>query len=132
MRRLFSTFAHGAPGAGLLVLRAAAAAALLAPGVHLLTGAPAELGVIGSVLCAVDGLLVGLGLWTPLAAGFGTVLALARASGLPAHAAGGLMLAAVTAALALLGPGAWSVDARLFGWKRIEIAPRKSHEPGAD
>jgi hypothetical protein len=130
MRRLFSTFARGAPGAGLLLLRGAAAAALIAPGAHLLTGAPTELGAVGSVLCAVDGLLIGLGLWTPLTAGFGTVLALARAAGLPAH--GELMLPVVTAALALLGPGAWSIDARLFGWKRIEIAPRKGHDSGAD
>jgi hypothetical protein len=26
--------------------------------------------------------------------------------------------------LSLLGPGAWSVDARLFGWRRIDI-----HDP---
>ena len=29
------------------------------------------------------------------------------------------------AALAMLGPGRWSVDARLFGWKRIEASPRR-------
>jgi len=31
------------------------------------------------------------------------------------------MLATLAIALALIGPGAWSVDARLFGWKRIDI-----------
>jgi len=33
-------------------------------------------------------------------------------------------------ALALLGPGAWSIGARRFGWKRIEIPNRtKSDSP---
>jgi hypothetical protein len=32
----------------------------------------------------------------------------------------------IGAGLALLGPGAWSVDARLFGWKRIDVRDRKS------
>jgi hypothetical protein len=37
-----------------------------------------------------------------------------------------IMLGTFGAALALLGPGGWSVDARLFGWKRIDIRDRKN------
>jgi hypothetical protein len=36
------------------------------------------------------------------------------------------MLASVGGALALLGPGGWSIDARLFGWKRVELPDRES------
>jgi len=39
----------------------------------------------------------------------------------PSDAALYTLLAALATALALLGPGAWSVDARLFGWRRVEI-----------
>jgi len=33
-----------------------------------------------------------------------------------------IMLATLGARLAIVGPGAWSIDARLFGRKHIEIA----------
>jgi len=32
-----------------------------------------------------------------------------------------IMLATIGASLALLGPGAWSIDARLYGRRRIDI-----------
>jgi uncharacterized membrane protein YphA (DoxX/SURF4 family) len=35
-----------------------------------------------------------------------------------------ILLGALGIALAMLGPGAWSVDARLFGRKRIQIPLR--------
>ena len=126
MRRLFSTFAHGAPGLGLLLLRAAAAAALIAPAAHMVAGRPTYASLPESVLGAVDGVLVAAGLWTPLSAGFATLLALAEAVGVPGRTCGALMLAAMTTSLALLGPGGWSIDARLFGWKRIEGVPRRT------
>jgi hypothetical protein len=74
---------------------------------------------------AAAGILLILGLCTPIA---GTVVALAELGGLtgaPAEKLVCLLLATSGAALAMLGPGLWSIDARLFGWKRIEPTPRK-------
>ena len=36
------------------------------------------------------------------------------------------LLAAAAAAIVLLGPGAFSIDARLFGWREIIIPPSRS------
>ena len=70
------------------------------------------------------GLLLLVGLWTPIA---GTMLAILGLLHAFLHAANPwtcLLMAILGAALALLGPGVWSVDARLFGWKRIRISGR--------
>jgi uncharacterized membrane protein YphA (DoxX/SURF4 family) len=84
------------------------------------TGPPAVLPALAIAACA-SGLLLVLGLWTPLAA-------LTAAATSAWGAASGshdptieLLLTVVCVALALLGPGAWSIDSRLFGWRRLEI-----------
>jgi uncharacterized membrane protein YphA (DoxX/SURF4 family) len=78
-----------------------------------------------SAFLVVCGILLISGLWTPIAgtlvAGIEVWQGLAR-TGDPLVL---LLMGTVAAALAMLGPGLWSVDARLFGWKRVQVPPRK-------
>jgi putative oxidoreductase len=93
---------------------------------ELLAGAPLG-AVLFQALSVGLGILLLAGLWTPVA---GTLVAADAlwnvfSSG---HPWCWIMLATMGAALALVGPGAWSIDARLFGWKRLEIRDRKSQD----
>ena len=72
-----------------------------------------------NVLVGVLGILLLVGLWTPVAGTLLAVVAPLSAVLHPADPWNCIFLGALGAALALVGPGAWSVDAYLFGWKRI-------------
>ena len=124
MRRLFSNFASGAPGLGLLLLRLAAGIGLAADGVLALRGAPSFGLALLHVLTISIGLLLLVGLWTPIAGTMLAILALLHASLHLDNPWTCVLMGILGAALALLGPGAWSIDARLFGWKRIRIPDR--------
>lgn len=67
------------------------------------------------------GLLASAGLWTPV---IGILVAILEI-GLLVRRVGDpwlhVLLATLAASLSLLGPGAWSVDAHLFGRRRIDI-----------
>ena len=73
---------------------------------------------------AVPGLLLLIGLWTPLAGIAVAAIEISQVS-LSHDRFGPLLTGTIGVALAMLGPGRWSLDARLFGWKRIEPGPRR-------
>jgi putative oxidoreductase len=131
VRRLFSTFAHGPPGVGLLLMRLSAGMAMVVHGVSgLLAGPPLGAGVFEAFSSGL-GILLLAGLWTPVA---GTLVAADALWNVfsTGHPTLWILLATLGAALALIGPGAWSIDARLFGWRRLEIRDRKSRDAPLD
>ena len=120
MQRLFSTFANGWPGFGLLIQRVLVGGLLVHRGVlPLLENSQATIGV-PQVIGSAAGTFLLIGLWTPAA---GTLVPLVEIwiilSGTPEPWISG-MVATLGATLAMIGPGAWSVDAKLFGRKHIE------------
>ena len=119
-------FPDGWPGAGLLILRVAVA-------VHLILGGRPELqGVPYSGRDAVQFVAIGVailllaGLWTPVAGALEAIIEIWIISGQRDDPSIHYLLAALAVSLVMLGPGAWSVDARLFGRKRIDIRRRLS------
>jgi putative oxidoreductase len=106
-------------------LRAVAGMAAMDYGITRLGAGPPIGQVIRAVLGIAAGILLVTGLWTPLSGSLVAVLGLWNvASGQPFDTWANILLATIGASLALVGPGAWSLDARLFGWKRIDVRDR--------
>ena len=128
MQRLFSTFADGWPGTGLLLLRLLTAAALIYFGIFGVLASPPPATVVLQIIGIGAGILLLVGLWTPVV---GTLAAIAKVaialSRFFSHSVDPwipIAEAVLCAALAMVGPGAWSIDARLFGRKHIDFPER--------
>jgi putative oxidoreductase len=128
VQRLFATFPEGWPGTGLLLVRAVAGIPVVQQGIAGLLTEHLHTRAILEVVAACNAGLLLVGLWTPVA---GVLMFLAELSLVLLHSTDPILhstdpwmhvrLGGLGAALAMLGPGAWSLDARLFGRKRIEI-----------
>jgi putative oxidoreductase len=126
LRRLYSTFAGSWPGIGLLLMRLVLGSVLLLGACSNLWNDPPLQTALTSASLTGSGFLLVAGLWTPLA---GTVVVLIEISQIltsDGDPLACLLAATIGGAVAMLGPGRWSVDARLFGWKRVEASPRRS------
>ena len=117
-------FPNGWPGVGLLVLRLAAAVPLIFGGAPELRGVPHSWLYAAQFVAIGVGILLVAGLWTPLAAALQAIIEIwiifSQGWGASIH----YLLAVLALSLVMLGPGAWSVDARLFGRKRLDIRRR--------
>ncbi|MGC4051237.1 MAG: hypothetical protein QM757_17895 [Paludibaculum sp.] len=74
------------------------------------------------MIAAFAGIFLLAGLWTPISAAVTAMLELWIASRSNDGGAEHFLAAAIAAGLTMLGPGAWSVDARLFGRRRISFS----------
>ncbi len=127
LQRLFSTFAEGWPGLGLLLQRIVTSTILLYFGaIHLLqSGSFAP--TLPDLIAAAAGVLLLFGLWTPLAGlaiSGAEVWTFLTSQGNPLIP---LMLASLGITVAMIGPGAWSIDAQLYGRKHIEASSTLSN-----
>ena len=123
VQRLFSMFPPGRPGIGLLLLRISVAATFV-----LIVANRADLFIIHLFIVAtLIALALTIGFLTPYLSFVVCVYALVNLFGASSRLdellLASLMLTAT--ALALLGPGAYSIDARLFGRRVVVVPPRK-------
>ena len=131
MQRLFSTFPDRWPGFGLLLLRLGLSSHLIFIAISDLSAKSSEPIVLTTCLAAaVGGIFLLAGLWTPimgaLVAGDELLIALSLHSLGQEHMSTHICLAVISTSVAMLGPGAWSIDARLYGRRRLYSDRHKS------
>ena len=134
LQRLFSTFPDGWPGFGLLLMRLCLGLILIYLGVaSLLEKTPEPNSVAQNLIAAAPGIFLLVGLWTPVTAALAALDQIWIALSLPSSQRPGewihILLAVQSASVGMLGPGAWSIDARLFGRRRFSNDQTRGRRP---
>jgi hypothetical protein len=119
VQRLFSTFADGWPGVGLLLQRILTAALVIRFGIMDLSGVSNPSAGITQIIAAFAGALFLVGLWTPIVGSLIAALELWLTVTRLVDPWTCITVGTLAATVAMIGPGAWSIDARLFGRKHI-------------
>jgi uncharacterized membrane protein YphA (DoxX/SURF4 family) len=134
VQRLFSTFPNSWPGVGLLLNRLCLGVTLICFGIASLSAKPSEPIIFAQdLLVILGGIFLLAGLWTPV---IGTLVALDEIwIALSLHSPRRedswihIVLAILAVSMTMLGPGAWSIDARLFGRKKFDIDRTRGRRP---
>jgi putative oxidoreductase len=133
LQRLFSTFPDRWPGFGLLLMRLGIGVALVYIGAAgLLVEIAAPVTVAQNVIATAAGIFLLAGLWTPIMGASAALDQLWIALSLPSLQPGDwihIFLAVLSASVAMLGPGIWSIDARLFGRRRFPSLGTRGKRP---
>jgi uncharacterized membrane protein YphA (DoxX/SURF4 family) len=140
--RLYSRFPAGSVGLALLLLRLVAGLGLVLEGAHLLTPAQTSSEPINGLLLAIvlvaSAILLAFGLRTSIAGSAAAICTAGAAlyarhhlnltgSGTDAWLFLFLIVFFLSSCLALLGPGGYSLDARLSGWRTIRLSTGPSN-----
>ena len=126
MQRLYAMFPQGGPGIGLLLLRLAVAAMFALNVTHPFNFSSSALYWAVVSLIVLISILLCIGFLTPVLTVVASVAAVANLFLADQTIEIVYILRILTsAALFLLGPGAYSVDARLFGLRVTVVPPRK-------
>jgi uncharacterized membrane protein YphA (DoxX/SURF4 family) len=145
--RLYSRFPPGSVGLALLLLRLVDALGLIGEGIRVITPAgnslePTSAMLLGLVL-VVSAMMLMLGLRTSLAGGAAAMCTAGAALYANHHLrqfAGEIdawlflfaLVFFLSSALVLLGPGGYSLDARLSGWRMIKLPSGQLSSKDAD
>jgi len=124
LQRLFSMFPNGWPGKGLLILRLFTAVFLIQDGIVALIGLPHREPMALLLVSAAAGIFLLIGLWTPVAGIIAAIIEFVILLSGADHPRSTILLIAVAVSIAMLGPGTWSIDARLFGRQRLDLHQR--------
>ena len=145
--RLYSRFPAGSVGLALLLLRLVDGFGLVAEVMHIFTPAGASLEPTSMLLLSfalgASALLLILGLRTSVAGSAAAICTAGAAlygrhylnllgSGMDAWLFLFAIVFFLSGSLALLGPGCYSLDARLFGWRLIELSSGQANSKDAD
>ena len=115
-----------------LLIRTCLGAALIYFGMVALLDKPPQR-LAQHALAAIAGIFLLAGLWTPIMGALAALneisIALALHSPQREETWIHIFLAILAVSVAMLGPGAWSIDARLFGRKRFDIDRTRGRKP---